>query len=193
MSTRLEITIIALALTLGACKGEAPPEPPKNAVAQLPSKAPEPQDEVELELPHQAEPYHGLVTSGQPTTEQFGKLKAAGYTTVVNLRAEDEPGYRDERDAATRDQMLYTHIPIKGPEDLTRENVQKLADTMNAKMAKEGKVLMHCGSGNRAGAMVALKAAWVDGRSAEDSLKLGKAAGLSEFEPQVKQLLEKKP
>lgn len=143
-----------------------------------------------VSLPNQNEPYHGLVTAGQPTTEQFAKLKPAGYSAVINLRPDSEPGYWDEQEEATRAVLLYTHIPIAGSDDLTRAKVEKFAATLEQPMAKKGKVLVHCASGNRAGAMVALKAHWIDGRSIDDSLDIGRKAGLKGLEQDVMTIME---
>ncbi len=184
MSTIRFLTILTLAL-VGCDKappGDAVPPPAATAGAA---------EEV-LTLPNEAKPYHGLVTAGQPTNEQFLKLKAAGYTAVINLRAADEPGYWDEKETATRNGILYTHIPVTGPDDLTRENVRLMADTMEQPMAKNGKVLLHCGSGNRAGAFVALKAGWLDGRSVDDAIELGQDAGLGSLEEAVREKLTSK-
>ena len=54
----------------------------------------------------------------------------------------------------------------------------------------EGKVLMHCGSGNRVGAMMALRARWVQGRSAEEALAIGRSSGLKGLEGDVRTLLQ---
>ena len=48
---------------------------------------------------------------------------------------------------------------------------------------------MHCASGNRVGAFFALKAFKYDGKSADESLKIGKAAGLTSLEGKVKALM----
>ena len=48
-----------------------------------------------------------------------------------------------------------------------------------------GKVLVHCSTGNRAGALMAL-AAHAQGLPAADALALGKAAGLTGLEPAVR-------
>ena len=45
------------------------------------------------------------------------------------------------------------------------------------------------GSGNRVGALFALKAQYVDGKSTEDALSEGRAHGLKAMEPAVRQLL----
>ena len=50
-------------------------------------------------------------------------------------------------------------------------------------------MLLHCGSGNRVGALLALKAFWLDGGSAEEALEVGLAGGVTRLEPTVRELL----
>ncbi len=51
-------------------------------------------------------------------------------------------------------------------------------------------VLVHCGSGNRVGAIHALGAHYIDGQSIDDALVVGRSTGLTGFEPRVRELLE---
>ena len=53
--------------------------------------------------------------------------------------------------------------------------------------------MVHCASGNRVGAMLALKAAWIDGASPEEALQLGVDAGLTRLHDRVATLLEQGP
>ncbi|MDX1549980.1 MAG: hypothetical protein R3278_05475, partial [Lysobacter spongiicola] len=82
------------------------------------------------------------------------------------------------------------NLPLAGPSDLTRENVlafdQLLRDA-------ERPVLVHCGSGNRVGAMAALRAAWVEGQSPDDAIATGKAWGLTSLKDAVRERLEAGP
>lgn len=126
--------------------------------------------------------------SGQPTLEQIARLPAAGITTVINLRpAAENPGV-DERAAVEQAGMKYLALPLSGAADLTPDNVRRF-DQLLAGSASE-KVLMHCASGNRVGAMMALRARWVQGRSAEEAMAIGRAAGLTGLAGDVQQLLE---
>jgi len=52
-------------------------------------------------------------------------------------------------------------------------------------------VLVHCGTGNRCGAMLALTEAWFRQHSTEDAIAFGKQAGLTGMEPVVRDLLGK--
>ena len=72
------------------------------------------------------------------------------------------------------------------PDDLTRENARILADTL---AAADGKSVVYCKSGNRVGALLALKAHWIDEDGAEEALAFGRAAGLTRMEPVVQKIL----
>ena len=57
------------------------------------------------------------------------------------------------------------------------------------KTQQNGPVLLHCGSGNRIGALLALRAVWLEGKDPAAALDYGKAAGLTGLEPAVKSML----
>ncbi|MFT3670154.1 MAG: sulfur transferase domain-containing protein [Pseudoxanthomonas sp.] len=78
--------------------------------------------------------------------------------------------------------MTYIALPISGKEDIGAANAQALHALLQG---REGKVLLHCASGNRVGALLALGAAQIDGLPADDALALGRAAGLKSLEPVV--------
>ncbi|MGB5353711.1 MAG: hypothetical protein WBN32_08890, partial [Woeseia sp.] len=75
---------------------------------------------------------------------------------------------------------------IAGPDDVTFENAAKL-DALLAEFA--GPVLLHCGSGNRVGALFALRAK-AAGLSNEQALEVGRRAGLTQLEEQVRQRMD---
>jgi protein tyrosine phosphatase (PTP) superfamily phosphohydrolase (DUF442 family) len=76
---------------------------------------------------------------------------------------------------------------VSGADDVTVDNARKLAEALGGDDALPA--VVHCGSGNRAGAILAMKAFHVDGLSAEEALALGRRAGLTKLEPVVKERL----
>ena len=117
------------------------------------------------------QPKAGLHTGGQPSMEDLARLESQGVRTVIDLRgAQEDRGY----EAATEARRL-------GKDDITPANARALQDLLKA---QQGDVLLHCASGNRVGALLALGAA-LDGTSREDALTLGRAAGLKSLEPVV--------
>jgi uncharacterized protein (TIGR01244 family) len=132
------------------------------------------------------QPLPGLYTSGQPAASDWQAFKALGVRTVIDLRA---PGERTDRDEAAEVQaagLRYVQIPVKGEAGLTDENVRRLHQALAPSHAG---VLVHCASGNRAGALLALEQAQQDGLPAAQALALGKAAGLTHLEPAVRKAL----
>jgi len=128
-----------------------------------------------------------LVVGGQPTLEQFETLAERGYTTVINLRSEAEMTEEIAgREAVENLGMEYVFIPVASPADLNRENVRLFADALEA---ADGPTVVHCASGNRIGAIFALKAFYLDDMPAEEALEIGLASGLTSLEPVVRQQL----
>lgn len=129
------------------------------------------------DLPNACLPQANLLTGGQPSRACLEAAQRAGYHTVVNLRP---PGEHDEFDEAAAVHALgmeYVCIPVAGPQDLTADAVEAL-ETALAK-AGERPVLVHCKSGNRVGALFALRAGLKTGANVEDALAFGDAAGLT--------------
>ena len=78
-------------------------------------------------------------------------------------------------------------LPITGAVDLTVENARRFADALGG--ADGGSTLASCSSSNRVGAMLAMKAFHVDGRSADEALALGRAGGLRALEAATRERL----
>jgi uncharacterized protein (TIGR01244 family) len=129
-----------------------------------------------------------FLVSGQPDEAVLRALADAGFTTVVDLRLPREDRGLDERETVEQLGMVYAPLPISGASDITFENAgaldQLLAET-------DGPVLLHCGSGNRVGALFALREKLL-GASSDEALAVGKAAGLTRSESVVSERLAEK-
>ncbi|HEX5043125.1 MAG TPA: protein tyrosine phosphatase family protein [Candidatus Polarisedimenticolaceae bacterium] len=143
-------------------------------------------------IPNAAVPLQGLLSGGQPTPEHLAEAARAGYRTVINLRDPSEPGFAWEAEKVKALGMDYVSLPVAGAASLTRETVERFDAVLDAALA-EGPVLVHCSSGNRNGALLALRGAWLGGLDAEAAIALGKAAGLTRLEPAVRALLTPPP
>lgn len=141
-----------------------------------------------LPIPNARTPIAGVLSGGQPTQEQIAAAGAAGYKTVINLRPDTEPGFAWEPAAVKAAGMSYVSIPVAGAAGLTKDNVILLDAALKSAEAK-GPVLLHCASGNRIGAMLTLRAVWLEGKDPAAALAFGEASGLTHLEPQVKTLL----
>lgn len=128
-----------------------------------------------------------LMCSGQPTPEQFPKLAAAGVRRIVCLRKATESGTGWEEKQAPHDGIEFVRFVVEGPKDLTEEKAREFAALVDG----DTPTLVACGSSNRVGAMMALKAKFVDGKSKDEALAIGKANGLKAMEPAVVEALSK--
>ena len=130
----------------------------------------------------------GLCTGGRPAPEHLAKAADLGVKVVVNLCPPAEsPGF-DEAAVVASLGMSYVNIPVAGAGDLTPANVALLAAALEGH-GEQHRAMLHCASGNRVGAMLALKAKQIDGKSTAEALDIGRAAGLKGLEPVVMQLL----
>ncbi len=135
-------------------------------------------------LPNAKRPAPGVLSGGQPSLEQLEAAGRAGFKTVINLRAPGESGTREPEVTAAG--MHYVALPIAGADAISEENARALAAALEE---AEQPILLHCGSGNRVGALLALKAFHVDGKSAEEALQYGIESGVTGIEPVVRKAL----
>ena len=131
-------------------------------------------------------PATGNVSSAQPSEADLATLKEQGYVAVIDLRGAGENRGYDEAAAADAAALGYSPLPITSADAINVENARKLGALLEQ---YDGPVLVHCGSGNRVGALVALLEA-ERGASAEEALEAGRAAGLTRSEGVVKKRLK---
>jgi len=140
-----------------------------------------------IDIPNPRFPFDGVCTGGRPRPQQLRQARAAGMKTVVSLCSPSERGDYDEGTLAAALGMRYLSIPVAGPTDLTLANAKLLADALGG--APANPILVHCASGNRVGALFALKARLVDGLTIERSIAVGRSAGLTTLESEVRCIL----
>ncbi|KRG78466.1 hypothetical protein ABB30_03945 [Stenotrophomonas ginsengisoli] len=120
-------------------------------------------------------PQADLYTYGQPSAAQLQQAAAAGITTVIDLRTPGEERGYDEQAAAEALGLRYVRLPVAGGGGLSADNARALHQILGN---DSGPVLLHCATSNRAGALLALRAAQQQGWEAPSALELGQAAGL---------------
>jgi uncharacterized protein (TIGR01244 family) len=131
----------------------------------------------------------GVTGHGQPDLATLDEIRAAGYGVVIDLRMADEDrGLADERGAVESRGMSYVSLPIDGGADVTYENAEKLNEILSQ---SDVPVFVHCGSGNRAGALLALRAK-LNGADNETAVEAGKRTGLTRLEDVVRQRLDER-
>lgn len=174
-------------LVLLACGGsEAPAETTAGDDAVVDSPV---SHDTPFGLMNGAHPADGLYTAGQPSGASIEAAHAGGVRTVISLRAEDEPGQDEELAAVERLGMRYERLVVSGPDDVTADNARRLEELL-VEASNHGETLVHCGSSNRAGSLIALRAFFVMNATLDDAIEEGRAAGLTSLEGRVREVLE---
>lgn len=184
MQNPLRLTALAVALFAACNSPETAPAP-----GAAPTAAPTLAQLQATGVKNLAVPQPGLITAGQPNEAQLAQMAALGVKRVVCLRVVNEPGTGWEEQKAKALGMEFVRLPVAGADGLTVANAQLLARSL----PNDGNppTLLCCGSSNRVGALLAMKAFHLDGKTAEEALVIGKAAGLKGLEPDVTAKLKK--
>lgn len=167
--------IAVLLVTCCACTGSS--VPPSPTVLST--------DEPATTMESFRQPRPGLFTGGRPSEDDLNAAAASGVKAVISLLPDGELG--DEAAQVTAREMTFASIPITGAADLTENNARELGALLTTHAHHP--VLVHCGSGNRAGALLALSAFYVEGMRASDAISFGLSAGLRSLEPTVREIL----
>lgn len=130
---------------------------------------------------------NNIITAGQPSEKDILTLKEAGVMTVINLRADGEDLGFDQKKVVENSGMTYIHIPVAGAAGMTKSN----AEYLDKALAKnKGTIFVHCGTSNRVGGLLALRAYYLDNKNSEQAMEIGKASGLTGLESAVSALME---
>ena len=139
-----------------------------------------------IELSTIFEPYFrpdaNTIVCGALDEQKVDALAKAGVELVINLQPDDELSF-DEAAAVKRAGMYYEQLPISGAADLKQLKVLAFDNILRQYHGK--KVALHCGSGNRVGAVTALRAGWLRGRKMDTAMARGRSHGLSKLEDEV--------
>jgi uncharacterized protein (TIGR01244 family) len=142
------------------------------------------------DLPQVRFPEANRVVSGAIDASHVATLRRAGIRHVVNLRPAEENPKFDEASVVAEQGLEYHYVPIDGAQSLTIENAREL-DRILDKIGDKP-ALIHCSSGNRVGALVAVRQAWIKGKSPPEAIAVGKQWGLTKLEDSVRALLKEK-
>lgn len=119
-------------------------------------------------------PESGAVSTAQPNAAALRVASDAGFVAVIDLRGSSEDRGLDEKAEVEALGMTYMSLPIVGNAAINYANAAEL-DRLLTQV--DGPVLLHCGSGNRVGALFALREK-MHGASDEQALETGRAAGM---------------
>lgn len=131
-------------------------------------------------------PVDGLTSSGQPNEQALQVFSDGGYAAVIDLRGAEEKRGFDEQKAVEALGMDYVLLPIEDEDAINFDNAAKLDELI---ASYDRPVLVHCGSGNRVGALLALQKGR-EGADAEAAVAYGKAGGLTRLEEHVRKQLK---
>lgn len=141
-------------------------------------------------LTNERHPLPGTVTGGVPAGDGsvplYQALANSGVRTVIDLRTEAEVPTETALLAAAAG-LDYRRLPVAGEAELDLASARAL-DLLLDDWSRYPVALV-CGSGNRAGALLAVRAFWLDGARPDAALDLGLRAGLTKLEPAVRLLL----
>lgn len=129
------------------------------------------------------------VMSCQVTPGQLRQTVQAGFHSVLNLRAPEEPGFMaDERSQAKAVGLHYKNIPIE-PATLDDESIRQVLATIEG-LPKPA--VLHCASGMRAGLMASLYVATQQGLVADQTVTMARNLGLKwPLQPALQQICER--
>ncbi len=129
-------------------------------------------------------PVDGISAAGQPDAAALKVFADSGYAAVVDLRTAGESRGLDEQAVVEELGMDYVSLPV-GSDGISFENARMLDELISR---YDAPVLLHCGSSNRVGALLALRAS-LDGADDEAAIQLGRQGGLTGLEPVVRKVL----
>lgn len=119
-----------------------------------------------------------VACGGATTPAAIQALKADGFTSIVNLRAAEEPGANvdGEAAAALKAGVRYFHLPFKAAAPDTA-----IVDRFLAVVAEPANqpVFIHCATANRVAALWLIKRVRLDGWTVEKALTEAEAIGLT--------------
>ncbi len=116
-----------------------------------------------------------LATGGKLSQHNLQELKNLGVEQIIDLRRPAE-GTKQERDWSQQMGIAYANFPVgrELPDDQLIHDVGVLLDA-----ATDTPTVLHCGSGHRAGIVLALYL-YHQGMPADDALERARAAGTRE-------------
>jgi len=127
-------------------------------------------------IPGAAFPAPGVMIAGQPTGEQIQLLAEEGnYHTVIDLREPAESRGFDEPEAVREGGMAYLNVPI-APGSLDQAAIDRFLAAMRH---AQHPLLVHCGTGGRAAALLYAWLVLERGEPAPRALETARAAGLA--------------
>ena len=130
-----------------------------------------------------------IVALFNPDEAALRKAASAGVRSVVNFRTSDERGglsLSDERRAAEAAGLNYLHHPVSADalDDQLVDDFRRSLDDLPQP------VLLHCGSGKRAGALTLMTMAAERGLDGNAAIEMGRERGLDLSQEKIGQFVK---
>ncbi len=116
----------------------------------------------------------GVFLASQPSAEDLAQAKMGGVRTVINMRHDKELKF-DERNVVEGLELGYQNPAWNGPDELTDEIFAQYRTLLDQ---AERPILLHCGSGNRVGAVWLPWRVLNGGATVEEALAEAKTIGM---------------
>lgn len=196
---KIATSAIALCFVLASCaqdeKAETPSEQAgeqtSEPTTETPSEVqsdPKPSmtDVAALNIPNLSQPSDEMLCAGQLSQAQMDALHAAGFKSFISLRVAGERGAGWEEAHASASEIDFQRLEIHGADDIDSAHAKELHELL---AETEKPVVLYCGSSNRVGALLAIAAKEIEGKSAEEALQYGFDTGVTGLEPIVREKL----
>jgi protein tyrosine phosphatase (PTP) superfamily phosphohydrolase (DUF442 family) len=135
-----------------------------------------------------------VLTSGQPTEEQFKLIAAAGVKAIINLAPSTSPNaIPNEPEIARSLGMQHFHIPVLWA-DPSEDVLNKFMDTMDSLQGQ--KVLVHCAANMRVSTFLALyrilRLGWDEQKAFREVYKLWNPFEEAQWKKFIEKVTQKK-
>jgi len=134
--------------------------------------------------------YERFYISNQPDSDALEQSLDSGVSVVISLRGESETDW-NERGAAESLGLEFHQVPVNGgAPQLAAEPFQQISAIVKAD--PDAQILLHCASGNRAAAWLAVYLVNHEGLSPDAAIEVARANGLNKkgLETKVRALLD---
>ena len=162
MKTLFRILVLGAAFAIVACSNDTPLDMEALGAAEINNfRAPE----------------SDVLSTGQPTADQFQIMANSGVKHVINLRTPGEDAGFDERATVESLGMTYHNIPVSvGDGGINSSNSDSLQALLE-QFENEG-IVVHCATGNRVGALISVSE-FEEGRNIDNSIAEGARWGMT--------------
>ena len=160
---RIIVLIFACLLTVGC--GVETTSTPVGTTTTVKDPANQPIEDMEIGSTKNVHQSGDIIFAGQFEEADIPKLKEAGVTQVISLRKDNELDW-DEAKVVKDAGLKHVSVAFQTADELSDEKIAELRELLSG---TDGKTMLHCGGGNRVGAV------WITHRVLDDGVELDTA------------------